>query len=177
MVDETRDLVTRDVGEAHSFGIAFHERNVPILPQAVGGILTQALYKAFVELGPQPLSISNNFEHDYSQVIESRVCFDVGVSVTASANMTGIYMLTNRRIATVLSLMGFDFARHQNLEDLREYNFDILVETEHNTTVIGHGLLKNAQMALRPVMSNNRLVWPRCNGPPPAAGSSRRVKV
>lgn len=173
MVNETPALAPRDVGEPHSFGIRFHEGPIPIVPQAVGGILTQAMYKAFLDLGPIPLSISNSFEHDYSEIIESKICFDVGVSMTAATNMTGIYMMTNRRIATVLDLMGFDFAHHQDLSSLREYTFDILVTNEEREMVIGHGSLKNGQV--RPLISGSRWVWPRCSGAAAAAVSRRTI--
>lgn len=165
MINETRGLAatTQDVGEAHAFGIALHLGKIPILPQAVGGILTQAMYKAFLELGPVPFSVSNSFNHDYSELIESRICFDVGINMTANNNMTGIYMMTNRRIATILSLMGFDFSHHEDMNALKEYDFDILVETATNATVIGHGTLKNGPNA-RPIIRGNRLVWPRCSG-------------
>ncbi|KAL8941166.1 MAG: hypothetical protein Q9211_001940 [Gyalolechia sp. 1 TL-2023] len=171
MIVESPAVAPRDVGEAHSFGIRLHEGPIPILPQAVGGILTQAMYKAFLDLGPLPLSVSNSFEHDYSEIIESKICFDVGVTVTAAANMTGMYMMTNRRIATVLDLMGFDFAHHQDLSTLREYNFDILVTNEESTVVIGNGSLKNGQVA--PTISGSRWVWPRCSGTAAAAVSRR----
>lgn len=173
VIDETTDLASRDVGEAHSFGLKFNEGPIPILPQAVGGILTQAMYKAFLQLGPIPLGISNSFEHDYSEIIESKICFDVGINVTAATNMSGIYMMTNRRIATVLDLMGFDFSHHEDMNALREYNFDILVTNEEREMVIGHGTLKNGQV--RPSVSRNRWVWPRCSGSVGATTSRRTV--
>lgn len=136
-----------------------------ILPQAVGGILTEAMYKAYLELGTQPLSASNGFEHDYSEMIEQRICFDVGINMTVNTNLTGVYTMTNRRVVTVLSLMGFDFAHHEDMTSLREYNFSIFVDdTVRGETILGYGTLVNQNPTLRPVFSNNRLVWPRCKG-------------
>ncbi|KAL8980744.1 MAG: hypothetical protein Q9177_005790 [Variospora cf. flavescens] len=158
MVDETSSLAAtaENVAEPQAFGIQLDYRPVPILPQAVGGILTQAMFKAFLELGPSPLTVSNSFSHGYSEMIESRICFDVGVTMTATANMTGFYTMTNRRIATVLSLMGFDFARHEDVNRLREYNFNVVVERgSGNVTVIGQGTLRNGVNA-QPIIKDNR---------------------
>ncbi|KAL8808176.1 MAG: hypothetical protein Q9182_000240 [Xanthomendoza sp. 2 TL-2023] len=172
MVNETGPLLTdlkrnpqpEPVGPRgpHSFGIEIHAGTVPILPQAVGGILSQALYKAFLELGPEPLRTTNQFDHAYSESFFSRVCFDVAVSMTASETTPGRYMLTNTRIATVLSLMGFDFSHQDQLGDLREYHFDIVVEENRNRTVIGKGLLRNTNPVKIPTNVRNRLVSPRC---------------
>ncbi|KAL9017767.1 MAG: hypothetical protein Q9185_004924 [Variospora sp. 1 TL-2023] len=165
MVDETGSLAAtaENVAEPQAFGIQLDYRPVPILPQAVGGILTQAMFKAFLELGPAPLTVSSSFSHGYSEMIEPRICFDVGVTLTATANMTGFYTMTNRRIATVLSLMGFDFARHEDVNRLREYNFNVVVERgSGNATVIGQGTLRNGVNA-QPIVKDNRLVWPRCS--------------
>lgn len=132
------------------------------------------MYKAYLELGPLPLSISNGFQHDYSEMIEERICFDVGINMTANTNLTGLYSLTNTRVATILSLMGYDFAHHEDLMGLREYDFAIFVDTSAGETTIGHGTLKNGQSALIPTVSHNRLLWPRCKGGAPTAISRRR---
>ncbi|KAL9013596.1 MAG: hypothetical protein Q9173_001713 [Seirophora scorigena] len=166
MVNETSSLAATamGVGESEAFGIQLDYRPIPILPQAVGGILTQAMFKAYLELGPKPLTVSNSFSHDYSELIEPKICFDVGITMTATNNMTGFYTMTNKRIVTVLSLMGFDFARHQDVNRLREYNFSIVVEKgSGNLTVIGRGTLRNG-LNSRPIVTDNRLVWPRCSG-------------
>ena len=174
MINEDPALAPRAVGEPHSFGLRFYESAVPILPQAVGGILTQALWKAFVTMGPIPLSINNGFEHDYAEIIESKICFAVGVTVTPAANTTGIYRMTNRRVASVLELMGFDFAHHQDLSTLKEYSFDILYTDEEGQNTIGHGTLRNSQLGVRPTISSGgRVTWPRCSGMAPVAASRR----
>ncbi|KAL8680534.1 MAG: hypothetical protein Q9186_003285 [Xanthomendoza sp. 1 TL-2023] len=172
MVNETGPLFTNAGGnpkpvepkDPHSFGIEIHPGTVPILPQAVGGILSQALYKAFLELGPEPLRTTNNFEHAYSESFFSRVCFDVAVSMTATETTPGRYMLTNTRIATVLSLMGFDFSHQDQLSDLREYHFDIVVEEKQNRTIIGRGTLRNTDPVHVPTRgrSNRLMVASRC---------------
>lgn len=168
MVNETGSSLTASKDDPypnapHSIGIILHVGTVPILPQAVGGILSQALYKAFLELGPEPSSNTRVFEHDYSESFFSRVCFDVGVSMIATETQPGKYALTNARIATVLSLMGFDFSRQDNLGDLREYHFDIVVDEHMNQTTIGHGLLRNTNPVHRPFRTRNGLMSPRCN--------------
>lgn len=172
MLNETGPFLSSKLETPHSFGIKLYYRNIPILPQAVGGILTQAMYKAFLERGPTPFSVTNGFQHSYSEMIEEKICFDVGINMTANTNLTGIYAMTNTRVATVLSLMGFDFAHHEDLTSLREYEFAIFVDTVRGETIIGRGTLKNGQAALRPVLSHNRLLWPRCSRPP--AANSRR---
>ncbi|KAL8904361.1 MAG: hypothetical protein Q9207_003313 [Kuettlingeria erythrocarpa] len=160
-----------------SFGIRLYPRDVMILPQAVGGILTEAMYKAYRELGTQPLTASNGFQHDYSEMIEEKICFDVGINMSVNANLTGEYTMTNTRVVTVLSLMGFDFAHHEDMSSLREYNFEIFVDdTIRGETVLGHGSLVNQNPALRPVFSNNRLLWPRCKGNAAFSQSRRSVQ-
>ncbi|KAL8713296.1 MAG: hypothetical protein Q9220_002495 [cf. Caloplaca sp. 1 TL-2023] len=176
MINESNSdsLSAVNYGEPHSFGIALHVGGIPILAQATGGILTQAMYKAFLQLGPEPLTAANTFQHDYSETVTSRVCFDVQLTVTALESMKGIYMLTNRRVATVLSLMGFDFSHQDDLNALKEYSFDVLVETEAGATIIGHGFIKNTQPALRPSLLSGSLVVPRCIG---TASAARSINV
>ncbi|CAL8584439.1 hypothetical protein XPA_010039 [Xanthoria parietina] len=157
MINETGPLLASTRNEPHSFGIQFHPGTVPILPQAVGGIISQALYKAYIEMGSAPLAGTANFEHLYSEVAFARVCFDVGVTIKATENRQGVYMMTNRRIATILSLMGFDFSHQDELVDLREYQFDVIVSNPRNTTVIGHGTLRNTKPINRPYRVANGL--------------------
>lgn len=171
MINETELLPTRDIGEPHSFGIELHRGTIPVLPQAVGGLLTQALYKAYLELGPTPLTFNKLFQHNYAEQMTTRMCFDVDLEVTGEENLSGLLMLTNRRIALVLSLMGFDFSHQEDLQYLKEYKFDIVVEIGNNRTVIGHGSLKNSQRANSPVLAGTRLITPHCSG---ASAASRR---
>ncbi|KAL8765101.1 MAG: hypothetical protein Q9209_007724 [Squamulea sp. 1 TL-2023] len=163
MINETGPLLMGSHGDnPHSFGIAIHPGTVPILPQAVGGIISQALFKAYLELGAAPLGLSNKFEHLYSESEFARVCFDVGVNIQATEIQTGLYMMTNRRIASILSLMGFDFSHQDDLGDLREYTFDVLVTNAENTTTIGRGTLRNTKPILRrPGSPRNGLGWCR----------------
>ncbi|KAL8759023.1 MAG: hypothetical protein Q9199_001045 [Rusavskia elegans] len=157
MINETGPLLASASNEPHSFGIQFHPGTVPILPQAVGGIISQALYKAYIELGSAPLQGTRNFEHLYSEAAFARVCFDVGVTITATETRPGVYMMTNERIATILSLMGFDFSHQDNLVDLREYQFDVIVSNPENTTIIGHGSLRNTKPINKPYRVGDRL--------------------
>ncbi|KAL8671792.1 MAG: hypothetical protein Q9168_003715 [Polycauliona sp. 1 TL-2023] len=150
MVNETGPLLQGTLAEPRSFGISFHRGTVPILPQAVGGIISQALYKAYLELGDRTSVETHNFQHTYSEADFARVCFDVDVAIVANEVEPGIYMMTNRRIATVLSLMGFDFSEQDNLTNLREYTFDVIVSNPHNTTTIGKGILRNSYPLTRP---------------------------
>ncbi|KAL8892704.1 MAG: hypothetical protein Q9215_000453 [Flavoplaca cf. flavocitrina] len=159
MINETGPLLASPAGAANepsSFGIHFYRGSVPILPQAVGGIISQALYKAYLELGISPLDSSLNFEHAYAEADFARVCFEVGIAINA-LEVEGQSMLTHRRIATVLSLMGFDFSEEDNLVDLREYTFDIIVSNPRNTTTIGKGALRNTNPLKLPVRLGNGL--------------------
>ena len=151
MINETGPLLTSVPHDPHSFGIAIKPGTVPILPQAVGGIISQALFKAYLELGSAPLGTSSMFQHLYSESAFARVCFDVGVTIQATEAQSGLYVMTNRRIATVLSLMGFEFSHQDDLGDLREYTFDILVTNNNGTTTIGRGTLRNTNPVPIPI--------------------------
>ena len=39
--------------------------------------------------------------------------FSIGIRMTAAGNQTGDFVLTNRRVKTVLSLMDFDLAHER----------------------------------------------------------------
>lgn len=174
MVNESGDGLTGDFPHAHSFGIALHEGTVPMYPQAVEGLLTQALYKAFLQLGTQPLLYTKLFQHNYAEAMTARICYNVDLEVTSEPARPGPFGMTNKRIALVLSLMGFDFSHQNDLNQLREYTFDILVETQENRTVIGHGSIKNSQPLLRPSLVGGHLVSPLCPESASTAVSRKR---
>lgn len=177
MVNESGNELTTDRGDfprAHSFGIELHKGTVPMYPQAVGGLLTQALYKAYSQLGTQPLLYTKSFQHNYAEAMTARICYNVDLEVASEPAKPGPLGMNNKRIALVLSLMGFDFSHQDDLNQLREYSFNIVVETEQNRTVIGHGSIKNSQPLLRPSVVDGRLVSPLCPGSAAVAASRRR---
>lgn len=177
MINDTGDGSTGyggDFPRAHSFGIELHRGTVPMYPQAVGGLLTQALYKAYSQLGTQPLLYTSLFQHNYAEAMTARICYNVDLEVASEPAKRGPLGMNNKRIALVLSLMGFDFSHQDDLNMLREYSFNIVVETQENRTVIGHGSIKNSQPLLRPSLVDGRLVSPLCPGSASIATSRRR---
>ena len=131
---------------AQSIGIKVQSRNTPILAQAIGGTLIQALYAAFNEFGSQP----DTRRAAWSFAQSSEPFFDVGVQITAVGNQTGRFMLTNSRIVTVLSLLGFEFSNQNDLSDLTEYDFDVVIDTwQKPEVVIAQGSLANT--LVRPI--------------------------
>ena len=147
----------------HSFGIEFHYLKKPILPQAVGGILTQALYEIYSKSGLFPLQQRQNFFHQYAETSRSRVCFDVGVSIDATMNGTGLYALTNQRVAQVISLMGFDFSHQEDLNQLTEYKFDVVVKVgDTPQTIIGQGKMMNTDQTSIPLRNAAGIIVSSC---------------
>ena len=91
------------------------------------------------------------------------MCYDILLDIAAEEERGGVFTLTNRRIAVVLNLMGFDFSHQENLAYVREYDFDIVVETQENRTVIGYGSLKNNRETEPLLLGTARLISPRCD--------------
>ena len=65
--------------------------------------------------------------------------------MSAAGNQTGDYVLTNSRIVTVLSLLGFEFSNKLDLGGLVEYDFDVMIYAwEQPSVIIAHGSMLNA---------------------------------
>ena len=126
---------------ARSIGIHIYPLETPILPQAVGQILIQAIFAAYNDFGRQPQATSNYFRHTVSSRSPN---FNVEFKMSATGNQTGDYMLTNSRIVETLSLLGVDFANQQNVSSLVEYNFDVVIDIwMQPEVVIARGSVKN----------------------------------
>ncbi len=140
-------VFVREIGafnEAGSFGIEFHPQNNSIMAQAVAGILTQALYQAYVKDGFEPEKYRPLYDFPYVENAIVPPAFSVGIRMAAVGNQTGDFGLTNRRVVLALSLMGFDFAHKKDLMNLKEYGFDIVVTRGDNPQVIiARGSLTN----------------------------------
>ena len=111
---------------AQSIGIKTYPLTEPITAQAVGGVLIQALATAWNRYGLVP-----NEDRDIFTFSEaSSQFFNVGITITASpqSNATGGHPFTNDHAVTTLSLLGYEFSNQQNLSDLVEYNFDVVVD-------------------------------------------------
>ena len=114
------------------------------MAQAVAGILTQALYEAYVKDGLVPNQYRRLYDFPYVENGIVPPAFSVGISMEGIGNQTGDYALTNRRIVTVLSLMGFNLAHEKDLNSLKEYAFDVVVKREGSPQVIiARGSLTN----------------------------------
>lgn len=135
-------VVAPDENNGMTIGVRFRpRRDSKIIPQAVGGILVQALYEAYNEYGSQPLVHQNRFSHSESA---SEPSFDVGVTVAALPNVTDGYRMTNGRMVKVLSLLGFDFSQQQDTNDLYEYDFDVIIDQwQQPEVMIAKGSLEN----------------------------------
>ena len=130
--------------EAGSFGIDFHFKNTTIMAQAVAGILTQALYEAYIKDGLVPNQNRPLYDFPYVENVVIPPAFSVGIRMEGVGNQTGDYALTNRRIVLVLSLMGFNLAHEKDLNNIKEYTFDVVVEREGTPQVIiARGSLTN----------------------------------
>ena len=132
------------LNEPGSFGIDFHPGNVSIMAQAVSGILTQALYEAYIKDGFSPEHPRPLYDFPY---VENRIvppAFSVGIRMTAAGNQTGDFVLTNRRVVLALSLMGFSLAHEKDMTALKEYHFDVVVEVgDRPQVIIARGSLTN----------------------------------
>lgn len=129
------------VDAARSVGIHIQPLNAPILPQAVGQVLIQALFTAYIEFGSQPLALSNSFHHSVSSRLPN---FNVEFQMSAKGNQTGDFVLTNSRIVETLSLLGFDYSNQQNVSSLVEYDFDVVIDVwKQPEVIIASGSVKN----------------------------------
>lgn len=130
--------------EASSIGVKFKPSSIPIIPQAVGDVLIQALYTTYEEYGTQPSALHASFNHSVSATGPRAPAYAARVQIMARGNQTGDYKLTTDRIAITLSLLGFDFAHNQNLTDLVEFDFDVVVDKWRSPeVVIAQGYLRN----------------------------------
>ena len=117
--------------------------SVPILPQAVGQVLIQALFTAFIDFGSQPQAVSNSFHHSVSSRIPN---FNVEFQLAAKGNQTGDFVLTNSRIVETISMLGFDYSNQQNVSSLVEYNFDVVIDVwMQPEVIIASGSVKNIE--------------------------------
>lgn len=130
--------------EPGSFGIEFYPRNVSIMGQAVVGILTQALYEAYERDGLAPETARPSYDFPYVENEVVPPAFNVGIRITAVGNQTGDFVLTNRRVVYILSLMGFILAHEKDLLNLKEYTFDVIVTRgDKPQVIIARGSLTN----------------------------------
>ena len=126
---------------ARSVGVHIHPLTAPILPQAVGQVLIQALFTAYIDFGPTPLAVSNSFHHSVSSRLPN---FNVEFEMSAKGNQTGDFVLTNSRVVETLSLLGFDYSNQQNVSSLVEYEFDVVIDVwMQPEVVIASGSVKN----------------------------------
>ena len=122
-------------------GVHIHPLTAPILPQAVGQVLIQALFTAYIDFGPTPLAVSNSFHHSVSSRLPN---FNVEFEMSAKGNQTGDFVLTNSRVVETLSLLGFDYSNQQNVSSLVEYEFDVVIDVwMQPEVVIASGSVKN----------------------------------
>lgn len=136
--------MTGPSNEAGSFGIDFRPGNTSIKAQAVAGILTQALYEAYINDGYWPEKRRSLYDFPYVENAIIPPLFSVRIRMVAVGNQTGDYVLTNRRVVLTLSLMGFSFAHEKDLMDLKEYAFDVVVTRgDKPQVVIARGSLTN----------------------------------
>ncbi|KAL9137097.1 MAG: hypothetical protein Q9175_001693 [Cornicularia normoerica] len=133
---------------ARSVGIHIRPLTAPILPQAVGQVLIQALFTAYIEFGAQPLAVSNSFHHSVSSRVPN---FNVEFQMLATGNQTGDFVLTNSRVVETLSLLGFDYSNQQNVSTMVEYNFDVVIDVwMQPEVVIARGSVKNLEPPSEP---------------------------
>ena len=126
-----------------SIGVHINPLTKPMLPQAVGQLLIQAIFTAFNEFGPRPLEYSSSFHHSVSSQLPT---FDVTFEMTAKGNQTGDYRLTNSRVVETLSLLGFDYSNQQNVSSLVEYNFDVVIDVwDKPEVIIATGSVRNIE--------------------------------
>lgn len=133
---------------AKSIGIHIHPLTASILPQAVGQVLIQALFTAYITFGREPLALSNSFHHSVSSRLPN---FNVEFELSATGNQTADFVLTNSRIVETLSLLGFDYSNQQNVSSMVEYNFDVVIDVwMQPEVVIARGSVKNLPPASAP---------------------------
>ena len=126
---------------ARSVGIHIYPLTAPILPQAVGQVLIQALFTAYIEFGGRPFGLASSFHHSVSSRAPN---FDVEFELSATGNQTGEWTLTNSRIVETLSLLGYDYSNQQNVSSLVEYDFEVVIDVwMKSEVVIAKGSVKN----------------------------------
>ena len=114
------------------------------MAQAVAGILTQALYEAYIKDGMVPNQFRPLYDFPYVENAFIPPAFNVAIRMEGLGNQTGDYALTNRRIVSVLSLMGFNLAHEKDMNNVKEYTFDVVVTREGKPQVtIARGSLTN----------------------------------
>lgn len=129
------------MGTARSIGVRIHPLTTPILPQALTNVLVQTFHAAYIELGPKPDGLSGFFRHTVRSQLPK---FNVEFQLVATGNQTGDFMLTNSRIADTLSLLGYEYANRQNVSNLVEYSFQIVIDTwMEPEVVIATGSIRN----------------------------------
>ena len=130
--------------EASSIGVKFKPSSIPIIPQAVGDVLIQALYTTYEEYGIRPSTLHASFNHSVSATGPSAPAYAARGQIMARGNQTGDYRLTTVRIAITLSLLGIDFAQNRNLTDLVQFDVEVVVDKWWSPeVVIGQGYLRN----------------------------------
>lgn len=130
--------------ETGTLGVRFQPSSTPILAQAVGDVIIQALYSTYEDFGTEPHDRRLSFNHSVAARGRTGPTYAAGVHIVATGNQTGDYRFTNDRLATTLSLLGFDWAHQENLTDLVEYNFDVLVDKWRlPEVVIARGYVSN----------------------------------
>ncbi|CAD6591584.1 MAG: hypothetical protein ASARMPRED_005493 [Alectoria sarmentosa] len=126
---------------ARSVGVHIQPLIAPILPQAVGQVLIQALFTAYFDFGPTPLAVSNYFRHSVSSRLPN---FNVEFEMSARGNQTGDFVLTNSRVVETLSLLGFDYSNQQNVSSYVEYEFDVVIDVwMQPEVIIASGSVRN----------------------------------
>lgn len=64
--------------------------------------------------------------------------------MSARGNQTGDLVLTNSRVVETLSLLGFDYSNQQNVSNLYEYEFEVVIDVwRQPEVVIATGSVKN----------------------------------
>lgn len=130
--------------EASSIGVKFKPSSTPIIPQAVGAVLIEALYTTYEEYGTRPSDFHASFNHSVSAKGPIAPAYAASVQIFAKENQTDDYRFTTDRLATTLSLLGFDFAQNRNLTDLVEFDFEVVIDKWRSPeVVIAQGYLRN----------------------------------
>ncbi|KAM0800036.1 hypothetical protein BDR22DRAFT_889703 [Usnea florida] len=129
---------------ARSVGIHIHPLTRPILPQAVGQCIIQAMYTVFVDFGQSPSAASNSFHHSVSSRVPN---FNVQLEISPTTpRLTGEYVFTNTRVAETLSLLGFEYSNQQNTSSMVEYTFDVVIDVwQAPEVIIARGSVMNIQ--------------------------------
>ena len=127
------------------FGIEFDldPSSPPILAQAVIGVLSDAAWETYTDLGTAPETEKDSYVHEYTENRAQRLCFKVTLQLQSARHPRGGLYLTNRRIAETIFLLGFDLAHRIDLTALTEYNFRLVHDEAGHQVVVGNGTLRN----------------------------------